>query len=81
MRGSIRGVKVIKVPRALAALDLSISLEGSAKAFANVLCSWGKKGFKNVGIFSRRLFSVNKIAAIRSLVEALIVATSPATYL
>ncbi len=34
--GSILGVKVINVPRALAALDLSTSLDGSANDFAKV---------------------------------------------
>lgn len=36
IRGSIRGVRVIKVPKAFAALDLRTSLDGSAKDFAKV---------------------------------------------
>lgn len=62
MRGSIRGVRVIKVPKAFAALDRRTSLEGSAKDLAKVRCSCGKKGFRNVGIFPSMLFSVSRIA-------------------
>ena len=36
MRGSIRGVSVIKVPNAFAALDRRTSLEVSARDFAKV---------------------------------------------
>lgn len=63
INGSMRGVRVINVPNALAALVRRTSLEVSAKDFANVRCSCGKNGFKNVGIFSSRLFSVRRIAA------------------
>ena len=62
-RGSTRGVIVIRVPKAFAARALRTSLVVSARDFANVRCNCGKKGFKNVGIFSRRLFSVNNMAA------------------
>ena len=60
----MRGVNVIRVPSALAALDRNTSLVGSANDFANVLCSCGRNGFKNVGIFSSILFNVKRIAAV-----------------
>jgi hypothetical protein len=66
INGSIRGVKVMRVPSAFAARVLKTSLEVSANDLANVRCSCGKKGLRNVGIFSRRLFKVNKTAALTS---------------
>lgn len=63
INGSIRGVSVIRVPSAFAALDRRTSLEVSAKDLANVRWSCGRKGFRRVGIFSKRLFRVSKIAA------------------
>ena len=50
------------MPRAFAALDRRTSLDGSAKDFAKVRCSCGKKGFRNVGIFPSMLFRVSRIA-------------------
>ena len=67
IRGSILGVYLIRVPSALAALDLKVSLEGSASDFANVRCSCGRKGFSAAGIFSSKLFSVRRIAALTSV--------------
>ena len=58
---------MIRVPNALAALVRKVSLEVSARDLANVRCSCGRNGFKNVGIFSSRLFSVRRIAAIPRL--------------
>ena len=63
----MRGVRVMRVPSALAALVRKTSLEVSAKDFANVRCSCGKNGFKKVGIFSSRLFNVRRIAAVPKL--------------
>lgn len=57
----------MRVPNALAALVRRTSLDVSAKDFAKVRCSCGKNGFKNVGIFSSRLFRVRRIAAIPGL--------------
>ena len=64
INGSTRGVIVINVPNALAALVRSNSLEVSARDLANVRCNCGKNGFKNVGIFSSRLLRVYKMAAL-----------------
>lgn len=66
IKGSMRGVRVMRVPRAFAARVRSSSLDGSASDLAKVRCSCGRKGFKNVGIFSSRLFKVSRIAAARS---------------
>lgn len=63
INGSIRGVSVIRVPNALAALERTISLDVSANDFANVRCSCGRKGLRNVGIFSKRLLRVRRTAA------------------
>lgn len=66
IKGSIRGLRVSRVPKAFAARDRKTSLVGSARDLANVRCNWGRNGFRNVGIFPRRLFSVSRIAAIDS---------------
>src|SRR4051812_26227306 len=66
IKGSIRGVNVMRVPNAFAARVLNTSLEVSAKDLAKVRCNWGRKGLRNVGIFSRRLFKVRRIAALTS---------------
>lgn len=63
IRGSIRGVSVISVPSAFAALERNTSLEVSARDLANVRWSCGRNGLRNVGIFSSRLFNVSRIAA------------------
>lgn len=63
MSGSTRGIRGIRVPSAFEARTLMTSLEESANDFAKVRCSCGRNGFKNVGIFSSKLFRVNKIAA------------------
>lgn len=62
MSGSILGASVISVPSAFAALDRNSSLVVSARDLANVLCSCGRKGFKDRGIFSSKLLSVSKMA-------------------
>lgn len=67
IRGSILGVNVIKIPKPLAALVRSVSLEVSARPLANVLCSCGKKGLTNCGILTSNLLSVKKIAAITAV--------------
>ncbi len=64
--GSIRGVRVINVPRALAARLRSSSLDVSASDLAKVRCNCGRNGFRSVGIFSKRLFRVNRMAALSS---------------
>ena len=63
IRGSTRGFRVRRVPRALAALDLRTSLVVSARDFANIRCSCGRNGLRARGIFSSRLFRVSSIAA------------------
>lgn len=64
--GSTLGVSLIKVPRAFAARARKISEEVSASDLANVRWSWGKKGLRKVGIFSSKLLSVSRIAALTS---------------
>ena len=63
IKGSTLGLSVSKVPKAFAARERRTSLPVSANDFAKVRCNCGKKGFRNSGIFSSRLFNVNKIAA------------------
>lgn len=74
MRGSIRGVSVISIPRPLAALVRNVSLEVSAKPLAKVRCNCGKNGFTNRGIFSSNLLRDRKMAprfyiSFRGLIE------------
>ena len=64
IKGSTRGFRVNKVPRAFAALDLRTSLVVSARDLAKVRCNCGRKGLRKRGIFSSRLFRVSSIAAI-----------------
>lgn len=59
----------MRTPRPLAARVRSASLEVSASPLANVLCSCGRKGFTNCGIFSNNLLSERKMAPTDDMIR------------